>query len=105
MLALMLGLVAGVIGVVETLLDMTNNQGFTPGFTWHGIGALVFSVVSIAFAFSARKRPTMAGLGMYGCAVGGFICATFSYIPPGVLLLISGSVALFMKTTGTDDDE
>lgn len=103
MLALILGLTAGMIGVVETLLDMSFYQGFTPGLTWHGIGALLFSVIAIVVSIVARKRPTLAGWGMYVAAVGGFLCAELSFIPSGVLLLISGSVALFMKAGPSDD--
>ncbi|WAH38218.1 hypothetical protein [Alicyclobacillus dauci] len=95
MIALLLGLVGGIIGIVETVLNIAYGSGNTPSVNVHAIGAILFSVVGVVGSLLARKVPRVAGVVMLVGAVGGFILATFSFIPPGVLLLLAGLIAVF----------
>ncbi|TDY51142.1 hypothetical protein C7445_101137 [Alicyclobacillus sacchari] len=100
MVTFMLGLIAGLIGVIETLLDMLSKQGYTPDFSWRGYGAIAISIIAMALSVLSRTRPRAAGIGMYACAVIGFVFASFSYIPPGIVLIIAGTIATFFDMNG-----
>ncbi|GMA65371.1 hypothetical protein NZD89_07970 [Alicyclobacillus fastidiosus] len=95
MIPLLLGLIAGLIGVVESLIKMAENYGNYPGVNYHTIGMLVVSAVSVFATLMARRTPKLSGVIMIVAAVLGFIFVTFSYLPSGVLLLLSGVVSLF----------
>ncbi|MCL6442794.1 MAG: hypothetical protein K6T83_04930 [Alicyclobacillus sp.] len=95
MITMLLGIVAGMIGVLETLLDVVSQQGYTPTADWHAYGAIAVSAVGIVVSLFARRHPKIAGVLLYACGVLGFIFAKWSYIPPGIVFFIAATIALF----------
>lgn len=106
MLTFMIGLIGGLIGIVQTLLNMySTKQTYALGLTWHSYGALVASVVGLVFAVLSLRRPRMAGIGMYVCGVAGLVFAQASYFPAGIAFLLSGSIAYFIESRRDESAE
>ncbi|GEO24348.1 hypothetical protein AAC03nite_01330 [Alicyclobacillus acidoterrestris] len=94
MIPLLIGLVASLIGVVESIIKMAEHYGNYPGINAHTIVMLVVSIVGVIASLSARHIPKLSGVVMIICAILGFIFVTYSFLPTGVLLLLTGIIAL-----------
>lgn len=105
MVPLILGFVGGITGIVETLLDMSSRIGATPNYSVWGISAIVFSLIGIVGSLLARQKPKAAGIVMLIAAVGGFISASYSFVPPGVLYIISALISYFTDPEARPADE
>ncbi|WP_206831924.1 hypothetical protein [Alicyclobacillus fructus] len=95
MITMLLGIVAGMIGILETLLDMVSQQGYTPQADWHAYGAIAISALGLVMSLFARRHPRIVGLLLYVCGVIGFVFAKWSYIPPGIVFFIAATIAVF----------
>ncbi|SIT13966.1 hypothetical protein [Alicyclobacillus vulcanalis] len=95
MITMLLGIVAGMIGVLETLLDVVSQQGYTPTANLDAYAAIVISALGIVISFFARRHPKTSGVLLYACGIGGFIFAKWSYIPPGIVFFIAATIAVF----------
>ncbi|WP_067620968.1 hypothetical protein [Alicyclobacillus acidiphilus] len=103
MITFLIGLIGGLIGIIQTLINMVYKQNYYLGYTWHSYGALAASVVGLYFAFLTRKRPRIAGIGMYVCGIVGLISASYSYFPAGIAFILAGSIAYFIESRRTED--
>lgn len=104
MVTMMIGFVGGLIGIVQTLLNMFYKQtNYALGVNWHSYGAVAASVVGLYFAFLCRTRPRAAGIGMYVCGIVGLIFASYSYFPAGIAFILAGSMAYFIESRRTEN--
>lgn len=93
----MLGVVGGFIGIVEMLLNMAYGGGTHPGVNAHSILAIAFSVIGLLASLVVTRYSKAAGWTMIVAGILGFVVMVFSYIPPGVLLILAGVIGLFSK--------
>lgn len=98
MLALLIGLVGGLIAVVQSLMDFfygetskTSSLHITTGT----IGALVFSVIALSASAIVRKWPKVGGMMMLIGGIGGFVCVQMTFLAPGAVLLLAGIIGVF----------
>lgn len=99
----MLGVAGGLIGVVEMLLNTAYGGGTHPGVNAHSMFAVAFSVIgALASLFVTRRYSKAACLTMIAAGILGFVAMTFSFIPPGVLLILAGVIGFFSKTESSN---
>lgn len=98
MLSLLIGLVGGLIAVVQSLMDFFyGGTGKTSSLhvTTGTIGALIFSVIALAASAVVLKWPKIGGLMMLIGGIGGFVCVQMTFLAPGVVLLLGGIIGVF----------
>ena len=101
-----LGLIGGILGIIGsgvalavggiTIFLGANNAGHV--VTTLGLFGMLFSVIGIIGALSVKRWAKGSGVLMIIGAVGGIISVNIFYIFAFILLLVSGSMALFRTT-------
>ncbi|WP_171779429.1 MULTISPECIES: DUF4064 domain-containing protein [Clostridium] len=99
-----LGLIGGIFGIISGigavgLGGLGSAVGASGSTTVGGLGivAILFSVLGIVGAVFVRTKGKLGGAFMIIAAIGGFICISYFYILPGVLLIIPGLMGLLKK--------
>jgi hypothetical protein len=99
-----LGLIGGILGIIAGLIGAfvgevatamaVEEGGLVAGLSWF---SLLFSILGIVGAAIVRTKTVLASVLMLVAAVGGFVCISFFYILPGLLLVIAGIMGLVRK--------
>jgi hypothetical protein len=96
-----LGILAGLSGVffgaVATAFEVDGGS-MVSGASWI---AVALSVLGLIGAAVVKNKTMLGSILMLIAAIGGFICISFLYILPGVLLLIAGIMGLVRKDRST----
>lgn len=99
-----MGLIGGIVGILcgfsgvlfgsfaESL--QVDGSGTVSTASWI---AILFSVVGIVGAGVVKKKTTLGSLLMIISAVVGFVCISFFYTVPAILLLIAGIMGFARK--------
>ncbi|HDR6309459.1 TPA: DUF4064 domain-containing protein [Bacillus cereus] len=99
-----LGLIGGIFGILCAFIALfiggvasameAEGAGSVIGLGW---AAVALSVVGIVGSVMVKSKAKVGGAMMTISAIGGFICISFIYILPAVLLLIGGLMGIFRK--------
>ncbi|URZ01897.1 DUF4064 domain-containing protein [Clostridium felsineum] len=100
-----LGLIGGIFGIISGVAAIGLGGlgvavGATGSTTVGGLGilAILFSILGIVGAVVVRTKGKLGGIFMTIAAICGFICISYFYILPGVLLIIPGLMGLIKKS-------
>jgi len=97
-----LGLIGGIFGIISGVIAlMIGGLGSALGGASTvgslGVWAIVLSILGIVGASIVSSKSRLGGIFMTVAAIGGTICISMFYILPGILLIISGLMALIKK--------
>ncbi|HLZ20923.1 MAG TPA: hypothetical protein VKQ30_02195 [Ktedonobacterales bacterium] len=92
--ALILGLVAFVVGFIINVVHSSFAHLFEPGSSTHGFIALLFLLIGLVGAFVALPRPVAAAVLMVIAAIGFIVFVGFGGgIVPAILFLLAALLA------------
>lgn len=99
-----LGLIGGIFGILCAFIALfiggvasameAEGASNVIGLGW---AAVVLSILGIVGSVMVKSKAKVGGAMMTIAAIGGFICISFIYILPAVLLLIGGLMGIFRK--------
>ncbi|MCU5446477.1 DUF4064 domain-containing protein [Bacillus cereus] len=99
-----LGLIGGIFGILCAFIALfiggvasameAEGAGSVIGLGW---AAVALSILGIVGSVMVKSKAKVGGAMMTIAAIGGFICISFIYILPAVLLLIGGLMGIFRK--------
>ncbi|MFJ8531494.1 DUF4064 domain-containing protein [Bacillus sp. NPDC094106] len=99
-----LGLIGGIFGILCAFIALfiggiasameADGANSVIGLGWL---AVLLSILGIVGSVVVRSNAKAGGIMMTIAAIGGFICVSFVYILPAVLLLIGGLMGIFRK--------
>ncbi len=100
-----LGLIGGIFGIISGIGAIgigglgsafgVNGSNAVGGL---GIAAIILSILGIVGSVIVRTKGKLGGIFMTVAAIGGFICISYFYILPGILLIIPGLMGLIKKS-------
>ncbi|MED3394434.1 DUF4064 domain-containing protein [Bacillus wiedmannii] len=99
-----LGLIGGIFGILCAFIALfiggvasameAEGASNVIGLGWV---AVALSILGIVGSVMVKSKAKVGGAMMTIAAIGGFICISFIYILPAVLLLIGGLMGIFRK--------
>lgn len=99
-----LGLIGGIFGILCACIALfiggvasameAEGASNVIGLGW---AAVALSILGIVGSVMVKSKAKVGGAMMTIAAIGGFICISFIYILPAVLLLIGGLMGIFRK--------
>ncbi|MBE7097870.1 MULTISPECIES: DUF4064 domain-containing protein [Bacillus] len=99
-----LGLIGGIFGILCAFIALfiggvasameAEGASNVIGLGW---AAVALSILGIVGSVMVKSKAKVGGVMMTIAAIGGFICISFIYILPAVLLLIGGLMGIFRK--------
>ncbi|KEK22868.1 DUF4064 domain-containing protein [Bacillus gaemokensis] len=99
-----LGLIGGIFGILCAFIALfiggvsaamdADSANSVIGLGW---GAVALSILGIVGSVMVKSKAKVGGIMMTVAAISGFICISFIYILPAVLLLIGGLMGIFRK--------
>ena len=103
-IALVLGVLGGIIGLVSTIAAFVavGSEAAYSTRLWSGWAALLLALLATAAALFLTTRPTRANLTMLISGIVGFVCINLFYINTfyglAIPLWIAGAVVAFIST-------
>jgi hypothetical protein len=101
---MVLGMIGGILGICAALFGVlvggvatameVESGALVSGASWL---AMLFSILGIVGAAMVKSKTRMASIFMIVAAVVGFLCISFFYLLPTILLLIAGIMGLVRK--------